>query len=82
MAHIFTFLKHEELDFEEAELSKKRCEWVQLMPKGDTPNLVNTFTINLLSTACAHFTYRGILTSGVVHDLIIRAGCPVMPIFP
>ena len=45
--HKFTFLNHEELDFEEAELSKKRYKWEQLMPKGDTPNLVNTYTINL-----------------------------------
>ena len=44
---IFTFLNHEELDFEEAELSKKRCKREQLKPKGDTPNLVNTYAINL-----------------------------------
>ena len=44
---IFTFLDHEELDFEEVELSKNRCERVQLKPKGDTPNIVNTYTINL-----------------------------------
>ena len=44
---IFTFLDHEKLDFEEAEFSKKRCEREQLEPKGDTPNLVNTYTISL-----------------------------------
>ena len=44
---LVTFLDHEELKFEEAELSKKRYERVLLKPNGDTPNLVNTFTINL-----------------------------------
>lgn len=56
---IFTFLDHEELDFEEVELSKNRCERVQLKPKGDTPNIVNTYTINLhwwaLNSMCTSY---------------------------
>ena len=44
---LVTFLEHEDLNFEEAEISKKRYERELLKPNGDTLNLVNTYTINL-----------------------------------